>query len=670
MTNSKPADVASASPLLKGATLIHTVKGLEEVPTAEALSEWLKEKGLSTEDWGEGSTKDVKAFWKEIKLEESGLELWKKADSSLQPVRVTHVLRAKVSSPERYKRGIFVFNTWQQYESGKERTRNGLLSEKLSTAEIPIEPQLREVCQRAMNEEMQRVVESNFRVGPDKPPYPKFDPNGSSGLTVVNTHLIDHTIEIEISKSFPGLMTVYHLYTVDIICSGMPDFDFNTLEYKEADADGTRKLKYVHAWVWLEWPQIRRYLFEGSKLAEHKGKGSFENAEGLRDWLGRFIDLGAWGSQKYKSVEDLYKEVENQETDLELYSREDGVPLLMRVVHILQMKVTSPEQHKEGRYLFQTWVQRPDSAAIARHRFLARKISMKELPVDAARFERTVRKAVLQELSYVVHPHFNTQEMQNQDLSGISAAGVKVEWVEYLGHRVDVEESPSFKGMNTLYHIYTAEVNCTGLPQASFASLDVSLVRQPEGGIRVPQLSIAKGWVWATWQECLDAMHGHWQEESRRLSSLASDRQASMKSLVSSLDSSHKDSEKLEAALQRLVAKLPEKEKDPDAAEAMELVKSLRGKLESVTEMEVSGTCLEKSTEGGTAATSASVINSLSKRLPPSMIAKMAENTLPKEMLQALAGMIHRRLESEGQEPDSDEEGAAVGARETMRFEI
>eukprot|EP00971_Amphidinium_carterae_P153169 3036306-Amphidinium_carterae.1 len=33
----------------------------------------------------------------------------------------------------------------------------------------------------------------------------------------------DHIIEVETSKSYPGLLTMYHLYTVDIICKGLPE---------------------------------------------------------------------------------------------------------------------------------------------------------------------------------------------------------------------------------------------------------------------------------------------------------------------------------------------------------------------------------------------------------------------------------------------------------------
>lgn len=54
-------------------------------------------------------------------------------------------LVSQVTSPDRYQRGIFLFNTWQQYGDGRTRTRNGLLSEKLTIDEMPLEQNLHEV---------------------------------------------------------------------------------------------------------------------------------------------------------------------------------------------------------------------------------------------------------------------------------------------------------------------------------------------------------------------------------------------------------------------------------------------------------------------------------------------------------------------------------------------
>merc|ERR1712224_950536 len=156
-----------------------------------------------------------------------------------QPVRVTHVLRAKVCSPSSYQKGIFLFNTWQQYGDGRKRTRNGLLSEKLTLSEMPLEENLHEVCRRAVTEEeMQRCEEAAFKVTPGVPV--EYDPNYVCPLEVVDEKFVEHTIEIEVSKSYPGLLTMYHLYTVDIVCTGLPVVDFNTLEFDHADKNGRR----------------------------------------------------------------------------------------------------------------------------------------------------------------------------------------------------------------------------------------------------------------------------------------------------------------------------------------------------------------------------------------------------------------------------------------------
>ena len=53
---------------------------------------------------------------------------------------------------------------------------------------------------------------------------------------------------------------MYHLYTLDLICSGLPEDDFNTLEYNKKK-DGTYPLKYIHEWRWAEWNRIKVYLF-------------------------------------------------------------------------------------------------------------------------------------------------------------------------------------------------------------------------------------------------------------------------------------------------------------------------------------------------------------------------------------------------------------------------
>merc|ERR1712061_955252 len=140
----------------------------------------------------------------------------------------------------------------------------------MGISEMPLEDNLMAVCERAVTEEeMQRVVESKIRITPGCPA-PDYDPSIKCPLQVLNAIFVDHTIEIEKSKSYPGLLTMYHLYTVDIICKGLPIVDFNTLEFDHEDDRGRRNLKYIHAWVWLDWAQIQRYLFEGSELKQRQ----------------------------------------------------------------------------------------------------------------------------------------------------------------------------------------------------------------------------------------------------------------------------------------------------------------------------------------------------------------------------------------------------------------
>merc|ERR1719277_2953288 len=108
---------------------------------------------------------------------------------------------------------------------------------------------------------MQRCAEAALKI-PLGGPAIEYDPNYVCPLEVVDAFFVEHTIEIEESKSYPGLLTMYHLYTVDIVCTGLPATDFNTLEFDHPDKFGRRNLKYVHAWVWLQWSQIQRYLYE------------------------------------------------------------------------------------------------------------------------------------------------------------------------------------------------------------------------------------------------------------------------------------------------------------------------------------------------------------------------------------------------------------------------
>mmetsp|Transcript_36083 Transcript_36083/g.84585 ORF Transcript_36083/g.84585 Transcript_36083/m.84585 type:complete len:663 (-) Transcript_36083:96-2084(-) len=567
------------------------VATLTEVPTADALAKWLKDRGLDTSDWGSGDTKDVAKFWKEIKLDESGLEVWKSPQGELRPVRVTHVLRAKVCSPASYERGVFLFNTWQQYGDGRKRTRNGLLSEKLTISEMPLEDNLHEVCERAVTEEeMQRVVESARVIGPDSPA-PAYDPKYQCPLKVVDEHFVEHTVEIEKSKSYPGLLTMYHLYTVDIICEGLPSVDFNTLEFEHAEKGEVPKLKYIHAWVWLEWSQIQRYLFEGSTMKERKTKGSFSSPDHLRKWLEQFdLDLQSWGTGNYRSVKSLYDEMESQQTQLELWGRQDGVPLLMRVVHLLQLKVTSSDVRQASKFLILVWQQSKEGRTRHVNRLLAKKLSIADLPIDEAKLVKAAKEAVNEQLPHIVDAHFQMQGSKVPSITDVEKLRIEMKRMEIQDHTHDLEESTTYKRLQTMYHLYTVEVECNGLPLADFTSIDFARAGGP----------YANSWRWITWPETMNTLHGRAFQFERQLEIQKRTMQDIRK-------------ERLMQVLEAVTRASSSLGKDdPDVAEAQKLITEVQGELER----------LEKDDP-----------LCLAKALPPSMVSKMAEQTIVSEEL-------------------------------------
>merc|ERR1719401_3075824 len=60
--------------------------------------------------------------------------------------------------------------------------------------------------------------------------------------------------------------------------------------------------------------------------------------------------------------------------------------------------------------------------------------------------------------------------------------------------------------MTTMYHLYTVDVQCTGLPTSDFASIGFDSNGVPS----------AIGWRWVTWQETLDILHQRAQLLERR----------------------------------------------------------------------------------------------------------------------------------------------------------
>lgn len=599
-------------PLTGGRKL--SVVTLDEVPTSEDLAAWLNRKGLDTSTWGSGDTKTVKKYFVELELKEADLELWQDRDGASRPVRTVHVLRAKVCSPDSYEWGVFLFNTWQQFgDSGRKRIRNGLLSEKLSTSELPLEDHLHAVCVRAVcEEEMAFLVDAATQIEPGYAA-PEYDPNEACPLKVVSENFVDHTVEIEISKSYPGLLTMYHLYTVDVLVENLPIVDFNTLEFDHPEKGKTPKLKYIHAWSWLEWRHIQRYLFEGSALKVRKAKGSFENAADLNAWLSQFaLPMQVWGTGKYRSINDLFKEVEGEQSQLELWSRQDGVPLLMRVVHVLQLKLQSDDERQEsGKVLFQTWQQDKNGIIRTCNRFLSKKIRTANVPFDNAKFQALARETVHESLGYIADNTYRMRPGKVPTPEDCEVLDLEVKTIKFEGHHFDLEESPTYKGMHTMYHLYTMEVECTGLPLTHFTTMNFK-----RGG---PYL---EGWRWVTWQETLDVIHAEThalerQDQNQRdgikqvQAGTLLQLSEQVKSMISKVQERDDSQQKLVKSSRTHSSLLGEDAVDEDALENLqELAEKLTEEL----------TALAEHSEQGD--------NSLVTMLPPCMVSKMAEKAI------------------------------------------
>merc|ERR1719401_1590601 len=153
---------------------------------------------------------------------------------------------------------------------------------------------------------------------------------------------------------------------------------------------------------------IQRYLFEGSALKETKRRGSFTGEVELQAWLEQLgVDTEQWGKEGFKSVSHLLNEVEKEEAQLEHWGRHDGVPLLMRVVHVLQIKVLSDDPRLSGQFLLHLWQQSADGRAKPINRLLSKKLSCSQVPFDETRFTQAAKEVIDSQLRHLADVHFH-----------------------------------------------------------------------------------------------------------------------------------------------------------------------------------------------------------------------------------------------------------------------
>jgi len=323
--------------------------------------------------------------------------------------------------------------------------------------------------------------------------------------------------------------------------------------------------------------------------------------ETFQSWLSQFdVDLDGWGKGQWKTVLDLYTELESEACQLELWGRQDGAPLLMRVAHVIQIKVTSRDPRLYGKHLLHMWTQNPDGQVTTQHRLLAKKISVVHKTskdcekFDKDRFIKESTNAVIEYFEFLsdAHHQLDPSRLPTKEDAELEKSAVQVFKVDIIDQRSEVEESPSFKGMHTMYHLYTMEVVCDGLPDADFTSAYF--------GKRKP---LIHGWSWVTWYKTMDMYNAQRQGATRR-------DQIRHRTVAET----QRHLAELAASVQRLADKLPEE--DTDADDARFNVADLRQKLGQ----------LEASYSQGDR-------DNASSYLPPSMISKMASQTMTTDKL-------------------------------------
>jgi len=381
--------------------------------------------------------------------------------------------------------------------------------------------------------------------------------------------------------------------------------DFNTLEWEaEKEGDG-KSLKYVHAWVWLEWSQIQRYLFEGSELKERKTKGSFKDAGSLSGWLEQFeIELRP-SREDDDVIIDLFEELERGEFEFELWGRKNGTSLLMQVAHVLQIRVVSADPRLQGKFLLRTWEQGWTdygqdvgtwTAKVQNsNELLMSTLTMSEVPYKEGDFVEAAGKVVRTQLRHITEAHFRLRPDAPPKREKYEASDVEVSYHEFKQHTFRTDESPLFRGLYIMQHLYNMDVLVDGLPVADFTGLDF----ERSGG------PLASGWKWVTVQQAMDILQAKARDSERN-------RLATQTLFEMCVDSGRRAAEGLGEVLETLVKTTKDENVDR------------LGRLHLDLKEEFSQTFAPSATVSPLRDTGLSSID----LLPPSMISKIAGRTI------------------------------------------
>jgi len=84
--------------------------------------------------------------------------------------------------------------------------------------------------------------------------------------------------------------------------------------------------------------------------------------------------------------------------------------------------------------------------------------------------------------------------------------------VHFTGHHSSVDETPGHKGLCTLTHFYTMQIQCRGLPAADFSTVSPGTNGDPGSPIG----PTCQGFIWTDVQRCIDHLHGVNSKMARR----------------------------------------------------------------------------------------------------------------------------------------------------------
>mmetsp|Transcript_53267 Transcript_53267/g.65318 ORF Transcript_53267/g.65318 Transcript_53267/m.65318 type:complete len:342 (-) Transcript_53267:61-1086(-) len=307
--------------------------------------------------------------------------------------------------------------------------------------------------------------------------------------------------------------------------------------------------------------------------------------------------MDTWGKGTLKSVDTLFREIENEDSQLELWGRHDGVPMLMRVTHVLQLRVTSSDPSLTGKFLFSSWSESTNGKRRVTHTLPAMKLTLKDT-YDLQKFTTCASALLADQLSYVVDIHYRLTA--DTSLSNCEPSGVQMKDVHYVEQRHDVEESPSYRGLFTMYHLYCMEAECTGLPISDFASMD----------LKAGAIHSLKGWTWASAQRVMDIM--------RHRSLVLEREQGQAMQLWQSMSKESLDAVgRLDELLRQLARAEDGSLREQTLAESRDLLTLLETKL-----MDASGLQSSRHDDSGRKG------KSFAETLPPSMLAAMEMSSI------------------------------------------